>query len=502
MNITVNKILSMVVGIFILAAAPAAYGQSGKRLNLRNDIVYLGAFRVPQRLPSGMPTQSKLSSPLTYGGELLAFNPNRGSLYIMGSQNAEKLVYEISIPDPVNSPDLSKLNTAEFLSGGFDITDGTGWDALNADGGNAVNGGRPGGLLFLRDDPKGRMIGNSWAYYDAGVAAVNSHFVTSSKLPDRQMLSGDEKFHGYYTVGLREDSPGKANGGFVGGYMCWIPSAWQAALNGPALTGLGGVAVISRSSYGPSASVFDPADLLTYPTTSASNPIEAKMLVGYPAAHTTLGEYEQAKKLSGMDTWGWNGTGFVRGIAFPEGTRSVLFFGRMGMGNGNYGAGDKAEGTQCYGPGTVNPLEAGRGGGESCNNGAYVVGSGNYCCYDPTHTAKGNHAYPYKARIWAYDAGDLARVASNNAKPWEILPYEISDFDFPYMDETLNGLHDIGQVAYDPATQRLYVSQLKGDNLLYSRFPVIHVYEVNVDTPSLSPSQNLIKPPKNLTIHE
>ena len=489
MSGTANKALSIVIGIALLTTASIAYGQDGggRKLDLKKDLKYLGAFRVPQQSVSGMPTQSKRPDPLTYGGELLTFNPYRNSLYIMGSRNIERLVYEISIPDPVNSAKLSDLPMAKFLSGGFDITGGTGWDALLADGSDIVNGGYPGGLLFLNKEAhRGRMIGNSYAYYDASHIAVNSHFVTNSTLSDKP------DFKGYYAVGLREDSPGKVNGGFVGGYMCWIPSAWQAALKGPALTGLGGVAVIGRSSFGPSASVFDPEHLLNVTSTTLSNPVNAKVLVGYPSTHPSLGENAQAYKFG--NTWGWNGTGLIRGIAFPEGTRSVLFFGRMGMGNGNYGAGDKAEGTQCYGPGTVNPLEAGRGGGESCNNGSTVVGTGNHCCYDPAELGKGNHAYPYKARIWAYDAGDLKRVADNSAKPWEILPYEVLDFDFPYIDESKNGTRDIGQVAYDPKTQRLYISQLRTDNPGYERFPIILVYEVNAD----KSSQNLPAPPTDL----
>ena len=78
------------------------------------------------------------------------------------------------------------------------------------------------------------------------------------------------------------------------------------------------------------------------------------------------------------------------------------------------------------------------------------------CCYDPVNTIKGNHAYPYKAHIWAYDAGDLVKVANNDAKPWDILPYDILEFDFLNIDKVISGMYDIGQIAY-------------------ARLPVIHV---------------------------
>ena len=509
-----NRIFLMTASISLMASASIAASivnpsnPEGKLLQ-GSDFIYLGAFKVPPGAGGG---ESTRTDSLTFGGELLTYNPHNDSLYIMGSRNQERMVYQITIPTPVKSSSLSALNTAKFVSGGFDITGTTGWNKLAKNNTEVGNGGYPGGLLVFPEAAQEQMIGSSWAYYDGAGAAVNSHFTTKRKLSKTSPV----KFH---SVGERVDNPGvAANGGFVGGYMCWIPSQWQGVLGGSALTGMGGISVITRSSYGPSAWVFEAGDLLK-PNLSqqAANPVNAKMLIGYPSAHTSLGVYAAARdiktsyesreffgelgdvansKVTGKP-WGWNGTGAPRGIAFPEGSKSILIFGRMGMGNNNYGVGDRAEGTQCYGPGTTVKSEAGRGGGQLCNNN--TVGAGDRCCYDPANTTKGNHAYPYKPRVWAYNAEDLAAVKTGAKYAWDVLPYAIWDFDFPYIDETKNGLRDIGQVAYDPATQRLFVSQLSTDNPGYARFPIIHVYRLNLDPQMAAPNNDNIAPPEGFT---
>jgi hypothetical protein len=85
----------------------------------------------------------------------------------------------------------------------------------------------------------------------------------------------------------------------------------------------------------------DPTDV------GVKNPVPANPLVYYPAAHPLLDAGATG------DGWGntstlFNGSTEVRGIVFPENTRSVLFFGRHGLGE------------FCYGPGTDDPALAGQ----------------------------------------------------------------------------------------------------------------------------------------------
>ena len=120
------------------------------------------------------------------------------------------------------------------------------------------------------------------------------------------------------------------------------------------------------------------------------------------------------------------------GVVFPEGTRSVLFFGKQGLG------------PYCY--------------GEAVD------------CGDPAVTARrAEHAYPYASYVWAYDAIDLAAVKSGQRQPWEVKPYAVWTLDLPfnYPNARING------AAYDPQTGRIFVSAI-GDGSI----PLIHVFTV------------------------
>ena len=57
-------------------------------------------------------------------------------------------------------------------------------------------------------------------------------------------------------------------------------------------------------------------------------------------------------------------------------------------------------------------------------------------------------------------------------------------FDFPTAEESVR----IGGVGYDPATQRIYVSQMLADRDGYSYRPVIHVLQINATPGSQDPS--------------
>lgn len=211
---------------------------------------------------------------------------------------------------------------------------------------------------------------------------------------------------------------GPLNPGFYGGYMAPIPAAWQSAFGGTALTGQCCLSIISRTSYGPAVFAFDP--------TSTSQ--TAKALVYYDGAHPLAG-YSTTNDL-------FNGATKVRGVVMPEGFASVLFIGAHGTGS------------YCYG-------------------GTTQAGDG--ACNDPVNTSKGEHAYPYRAQVWAYDANVLAKVKAGTLQPWDAKPYATWG-----LSQIGNGYDSVGGAAYDPASKRLYVSQRFGDG----ERPRIHVYEV------------------------
>jgi hypothetical protein len=413
----------------------------------QSDLVYKGAFRVPK----GRYGSSNKVSSLCSGGESLSFNPANGSLFILGHLDSEKMVLEMTIPDAVISDSIAELNTAEVLQGSVDITGGVGYDKLGLGNTAIVNGGRPGSLLVYQ----GKLVGNAWAYYDGSYKAFNSHFTANLD------WSSGVGFSGFYRVGLNPNNAASANGGFVGGYMGMVPTEWQQAFGGPVLTGLGGTPVNSRTSYGPSAWSFDPADL------GLVDPVPATMLVGYPSSHPTLGR----------DTGNlvYNSTSEVRGVVFPAGTRSVLFFGRHGLGADNFGTGTNYTGQMAYGPGTSNAAEAGRTALSVPNScGSAIVSGGDVCSYDPADSSKGVHAYPYIYRVWAYDAADMAKVASGLQKPWDVVPYGVWNLPLPFAVP----LARIQSATYDPVTRRIYLAQQAADRVGTDPFPLIHVFEV------------------------
>jgi hypothetical protein len=127
----------------------------------------------------------------------------------------------------------------------------------------------------------------------------------------------------------------------------------------------------------------------------------------------------------------------LTGVVFPPGTRSVLYFGKHGLGD------------YCYGTG-------GSSGGD---------------CYDPDSTSQGTHAYPYRSQVWAYDANELVAVKNGTKNAYDVVPYAVWNLDASFKD--------IQGVGYDAATRRLYISQTFGDG----EQPLIRVYQVAFSAP-------------------
>lgn len=213
--------------------------------------------------------------------------------------------------------------------------------------------------------------------------------------------------------------------------MSTIPSDWQASLGGPALTGNCCLSIISRTSFGPAAFAFDP-----------DRASSAVPLVYYTQDHQTLGTYGA----SGTHP-AFNGSTRVAGVIFPPGTGSVLFIGTTGVG------------PYCYGEAAA--------------------------CGDPSNNSKGEHAYPYRGYVWAYDARVLAAVRAGTKQPWEAVPYAM--WELPLGNIAAWG---IGGAAYDPATRRLFMSEKNKSGEL----PVVHVFSLGVGSttpPAPAPAATL-----------
>lgn len=357
------------------------------------DLEYLGAFRVP--------LQNQGTDSFNWGGTALGFNPGRNSILLAGHAHHQKSG-EISIPEPVIGQTVSSLPVAGVIQGLADATGGQ----RSSVGADARIGGH---LVF-----NGRLIVSAWVYYDAVGAQSTSHFVRSLDLSDTRQVSAPLR--------LATRAVPRA----TAGYMGEIPPGWRTRLGGPAFTGSGGVPIATATSNGPSFVVFNPDDLGT------RNPVSAHTLLNYPFPTTLPRLYGKREDEQNAH---YTLATEIRGAAFPRGTRSVLFFGRHGIG------------PYCYGSGAE--------------------------CNDPVDGNKGTHAYPYRYQIWAYDALDLERVKKAELAPHQVRPYDIWTFALPFEDGT--GRHSLNGVAYDPAAGRIYVAQggKDGDNA-----PLIHAFRV------------------------
>lgn len=346
----------------------------------KESLVYQGSFALPSQEING--------SRFGYGGTAMAFNRERGTLFLVGHDSHQKAA-EITIPEIRR--DLSALDRAQIVQPFFDPTDGK-WAAIGT-----RDMAKVGGILPWGD----KLIVSMFHYYDANGTQSRSHFVSGRD------LSVSQDAQGPFRVGSLKT-------GYVSGYMGHIPEAWQAALGGPALTGNCCIPIISRTSYGPALFSFDPDDV------GRKDQVPANPLLYYPsdrplAAWNATSPY-------------FNGTTEITGIVFPEGTQSVLFFGKHGLG------------AFCY--------------GTTCFPGA----------------GQGNHAPPYVTQVWAYNAADLAAVRAGSKQPWDLRPYAVWQLNFPS-----EGSKKIEGVAYDPATQRIFISQLRGEN------PLVHVYDLQLN---------------------
>jgi hypothetical protein len=397
------------VAVAIILALPmssAAQSNDPSTLPLLSaeGIQYKGAFRLP--------AQSANGDSFAIGGRPMTFNPAQNSLFI-GSRAGR--IAEVAIPASLgNSADPNALPFASYLQPFSDPTEGRLSQITND--GVAIDG-----LLILNN----RLYGTASIYYDAMNAQRVSHYSHSLQL-------NQSSFSGWSSVW----DPVKT--GFVSGAMAAVPAEWQSRLGGPAITGQCCIPIVTRTSWGPAAFAFDPAQIGKIAT------VPAQPLLYYTGDHHTLGNWESSNATYGMGT-------AVGGVAIISGTRTVLYFGRNGIG------------PACYGQGTGNQSLAGQSDGE-----------GGQYCYDPANSSKGTHAYPYRYQIWAYDLNDFVAVREGRKQPWDVTPYGVWPLNFPTPEVSTS----LGGVGYDAARQIIYVSQMLADRDGYEYRPIIHAFDL------------------------
>lgn len=396
--------------LLLTAAAGQAFAQTTAPLLQQGDLVYQGAFRLPQG--------SADENSLAYGGTGLGFNPANNSLFMVGHDHAQKSA-ELKIPALTNTSDVSKMATATFIQNLTDATEGK-LDSINP---SDPNDQKIGGHLVYN----GKLYITGWSFYDGNGSQKASHFVRPLSLSTKGQVLGPYKVGSNYP-------------GYVSGYMTQIPEEWRSLLGGPALTGNCCLSITSLQSNGPAVSVFDPAKLDSGSTTAVD-------LVGYPLGQELGSGYDTKNNLFNLATK-------IKGVVFPNGTRSVLFFGRQGTG------------AYCYGDGGP--------------------------CGDPSDMYKGPHAYPYVYQVWAYDANDLLAVKQGSKTRSQIKPYAVWNYNLP--TESRQSTHLVGGAAYDAANQLIYVSQECADSNCVA---IIHAFKVQGGTAGAPPPPKPA-PPSNV----
>ena len=353
-----------------------------------------------------------------YGGTVMAYNPARNSLFINSFTGK---VAEVEIPTPFKTTDVTQMPFTKYLQNFYDPTDGHFHELATSDANLA-------GLMVHGD----RLYGTGSVYYDASNSQRVSHFSHSTNLAQSSFIGMSQVWE-----------TGKT--GYVAGYLANIPSEWQPLLGGPALTGQCCIPIVTRTSFGPAAFAWDPSSIGRYTAVGATP------LLYYTETHATLGPWE------GANEW-YGGTAKMGGVAVIAGTRTALFIGRNGLG------------TFCYGHGVSDPALAGK-----------LAADGEINCYDPTNSYKGQHAYPYRYQIWAYDLADFAAVKAGSKQPWEVVPYAVWPFELPTAAPPGIEIR-IGGVAYDAQRQLLYINQYQADQDGYSYRPIVHTLRINVPT--------------------
>lgn len=368
---------------------------------------YLGAFRLP--IGPTNPTS------FDYASATMAWDAARGALFV-GGHSQYKRVAEVSAPVPVVSTNLNDLFRAQIVQAFADPFDSKGLGYVI--GGLLTDGA----TLYASGDD----------YYDGNGTQAKSHYVSAADLS-------------VATDALGPFQVGPTLAGFVSGYMGWIPKVWRALLGGPALTGQACLSIVSRTNYGAGVSVFDPTQL------NVINPVPAVQVLAQTAQHRPIAGW--ADPLVAPLLFNANST--IRGVVFPEGSRSVLFIGRQGIGPYGYGEGTTIQSLD----GTAVPNEPGV-----------------KYCYDFQNTSKGQHGFPYIPTVWAYDANDLLTVLNGQAKPWDIKPYAVWQLSVPFIPTAPNRLPDVLGAAYDPSNGVIYMSVAFGDG----DRPVVHAFKVSV----------------------
>lgn len=412
-----------------------ALASSADRINPLTDLLYLGAFKVPN--------DKSNNTEWSYGGGGMSFNPKGdpygandgfpGSLFGIG-KGGQGYVSEYTIPSPVKSKDLSQLPSAESIQTFQDITGGI--------IGGTLTTYKMGDVEFIPQESPLDADKLFWAAYEFYTPEYNldgfgwsSTTITS---PDPQKLWRIYDDISSATTRYIFRIPQEWATKYVGGKTVAVGrSRGQSSsfvdgikINIPILDELSTASL--KGSWGPSLFAINPW--------AEGNPPADKSAF----SSVTLLRYSELHPFPSPG-WSRDADDWNDGAWITIGNKSAVIF-----------AGGKGERTIENGW-----LYYGMPAPDGCDD-------------------KGWHAEPYYGAILFYDPNDLAAVAQGIKKPWEPRPYTIFNVE-PFLFNAYTCRSTVlGGVGYDNENNLLYIEERYAGNGIstFDKSPVIHVWKL------------------------
>lgn len=394
--------LSISVFLFILVISSLCSGQNPALRIQPEDLVYLGAFRLPADA-GGKETET-----WDYGGHAMTFFPKgdpfgpddgfSGSIFA-GGHAWEHLVSEISIPTPVISKNkkLNHLNRAVTLQDFTDILQVGNLEIPRT------------GLAYL---PKQGLQTDDKLYFCWGY---------------HMQEGGPDLTHGWCELDLSQ--PKVRKGWFLSGlpthirnmstndYMFEIPEEWASVHTPGMRLATGRFRDGGWSGQGPSLFAIGPWNQGN-PPPSGTAILNVPLLLytstyDFASDNHILNDYHHSDEWSG-------------GAWLTAGKKSaVIFVGTKGVGDCWYG---DAEGPKL-----------------DCDN-------------------RGWWSNEFKGQIIFYDTDTLAEVAAGRLQPWEPQPYAALDIDaFLFGVTSSQQKYHVNAACFDPGRGHLYIFEHRAD---------------------------------------
>ncbi len=401
------------------------------------NLEYQGAFKIP----SGQFGDSNTD----YSTCTIAYNEDNGSIFLSGHR-IYGTVGEFSIPEIINSTDLSSLNESTVLQNFRAVLDET-------SNGNPQAIGEITGMAYIDN----KLYVNAIEYYDA--PADNTH--TTLVIENASDIA-NSNLNGYFSL------EGAAH---AAGWISPIPQEWQSSLGGTTIAGNSAKYPInSRLAAGISAFSFDANDLagssgIVNTNTLLDFSLTTPMYEDFSSYHNPHYNVEELNGDNSFSGHTVDDANIVVGI-------NSLF---------------TEESQASYGmivPGTRTYLTLGSSGGHNSGIGYKPMQNNGYECPGPC----AYDADDYYNYYWLWDVNDLLDVKNGLKAPHDLRPYDYGEFNVPFQTDFLTQtpeFHPIFGGTFDPINNVLYLAVSDGASTgPFSKVPVILTYSLDAEESS------------------